>query len=127
MLNKAQLEECLLDLPEEFTIDELFDRLSLIEKIKTGAAQSENNEVLTEEQLVQVTLQSEYVSKLHFKTQVKKIRKRVEKSHSHAGKKVQEILFIKCRVDNNCSPFIKRFKPKTDIDMNDPFQEQVSS
>ena len=51
MLNKAQLEECLLDLPEEFTIDELFDRLSLIEKIKTGAAQSENNEVLTEEQL----------------------------------------------------------------------------
>lgn len=53
MLNKTILKKQLDSFPENFTIDQLIDRLILIEKIGTGVLQSENNEVISESQLDQ--------------------------------------------------------------------------
>jgi predicted house-cleaning noncanonical NTP pyrophosphatase (MazG superfamily) len=51
MITKAKLKEQIKNFPEEFTIDELIDRLLLIEKIERGNQQSQNCEEITEAEL----------------------------------------------------------------------------
>ena len=51
MLTKTKLKETLDNFPERFTIDELIDRLILIEKIERGNLQSENGEIIAEADL----------------------------------------------------------------------------
>ncbi|RXG31342.1 hypothetical protein [Leeuwenhoekiella palythoae] len=53
MLTKAHLKKQIDSLPDEFSIDELVERLFLIEKIENADRQSEAGEVLTENQLMQ--------------------------------------------------------------------------
>ena len=48
MLTKSRLKEQIEKLPEEFSIDELIERLILMEKIETGNRQSVNGEVISE-------------------------------------------------------------------------------
>ena len=47
MLTKENLKNQIDKLPEEFSLDELVERLILIEKINRGNAQSDKNEVIT--------------------------------------------------------------------------------
>lgn len=51
MLTKIKLKEQIDRMPEDFSIDELIERLILIEKIESGNKQSENGEVLSEDEL----------------------------------------------------------------------------
>ncbi|MGS2761976.1 hypothetical protein [Sinomicrobium sp. M5D2P9] len=51
MLTKTKLREQIDSLPEEFSIDELIERLILVEKIERGSRQSENDETLSETDL----------------------------------------------------------------------------
>ena len=51
MLTKENLKKQIEDFPEEFTIDELIDRLILIEKVEIGNKQSENGEIISETDL----------------------------------------------------------------------------
>jgi len=51
MITKAKLKEQLESLPEQFSIDELVERMILIEKIENGKKQSENNEIVSESDL----------------------------------------------------------------------------
>ena len=51
MLTKKKLKKQIEDFPEEFTIDELIDRLILIEKVELGNEQSENGEIISETDL----------------------------------------------------------------------------
>jgi hypothetical protein len=51
MITKSQLKQSIEKLPEEFTLDELMDRIILIDKIERGNEQSEKGETLTEEEL----------------------------------------------------------------------------
>jgi hypothetical protein len=51
MLTKTKLKEQIEKFPEEFSIDELIDRLILIEKIERGIKQSENGNVISEAEL----------------------------------------------------------------------------
>lgn len=51
MLTKAKLREQIDSLPEEFSIDELIERLILVEKIERSNKQSESNEILSETDL----------------------------------------------------------------------------
>lgn len=51
MLTKTKLKETLDNFPERFTIDELIDRVILIEKIERGNLQSENGEIIAEADL----------------------------------------------------------------------------
>jgi len=51
MVTKTILKQQLEKFPEEFSIDELVERLILIEKINKGIDQSKNNQVISEEQL----------------------------------------------------------------------------
>lgn len=48
MITKAKLKEQIDSFPEQFSIDDLIERLILVEKIENGKIQSENNEVLSE-------------------------------------------------------------------------------
>ncbi len=48
MLTKEKLIKQIDKLPEEFSIDELVEKLILIEKIETGNEQSEKGEVISE-------------------------------------------------------------------------------
>ena len=48
MLTKTNLKKQIEKLPEEFSIDELVERLILIEKIERGNKQSEGREVISE-------------------------------------------------------------------------------
>ena len=50
MIAKNQLLTSLQDLPEEFTLDELFERAIFIEKINRALAQVEAGEVYTTEE-----------------------------------------------------------------------------
>ena len=52
MITKEKLKSYIEHFPDEMTIDELIDRLILIEKIEKGLEQSDNGETLTEEELV---------------------------------------------------------------------------
>lgn len=51
MITKAKLKEQIKNFPDEFSIDELVERLILIEKIERGSNQSENGEVISESDL----------------------------------------------------------------------------
>lgn len=51
MLTKTILKQQIESLPEKFSIDQLVERLILIEKIDRGNSQSENEEVISESDL----------------------------------------------------------------------------
>jgi len=51
MLTKSILKEQLEKFPERFTLDELVERLIVIDKIEHGVKQSENGDVVTEAEL----------------------------------------------------------------------------
>ncbi|MDA3860200.1 MAG: hypothetical protein PF445_03150 [Melioribacteraceae bacterium] len=51
MLTKTKLIEQIEEFPEEFSIDELVDKLILISKIENGNVQSENGMTITEDDL----------------------------------------------------------------------------
>ena len=51
MLTKARIKEQIDKLPEKFSLDELIERLILIEKIESGIKQSEDGEVISEEEM----------------------------------------------------------------------------
>ena len=51
MLTKDRLKEQIDKFPEKFSIDELVEKLILIEKIETGNKQSENGEVISESEM----------------------------------------------------------------------------
>ncbi len=51
MLTKNKLKEQIKSLPENFSIDELIDRLIFVEKIEKGNKQSENKETISESEL----------------------------------------------------------------------------
>jgi predicted transcriptional regulator len=51
MLSKTRLKEQIEKFPEEFSIDDLVERLILIEKVETGMKQSERGEVISESDL----------------------------------------------------------------------------
>ncbi len=53
MLTKSKVKEQIELLPEEFSIDELVNRLILMEKIERAEKQSQKGEVLSEEELDQ--------------------------------------------------------------------------
>lgn len=48
MLTKTRLKEQIDSLPEQFSIDELVEKLILIEKIEYGNMQSEKGEIITD-------------------------------------------------------------------------------
>lgn len=48
MITKTKLKEQIESFPEQFSIDELIERLILVEKIENGIKQSEKDEVLNE-------------------------------------------------------------------------------
>lgn len=51
MLKKSVVEAQLKNFPDEFSIDELINRLILIEKVNRASKQSETGEVITEDEL----------------------------------------------------------------------------
>ncbi|MEZ5006562.1 MAG: hypothetical protein R2728_07655 [Chitinophagales bacterium] len=51
MLTKTKLKAQIENFPEEFSIDELVERLILVEKIEEGIKQSEKGNVISEAQL----------------------------------------------------------------------------
>ncbi len=51
MITKAKLSKQIEDLPEEFTIDELIEKLLFIEKVERGLTQSDNGELIAEDEL----------------------------------------------------------------------------
>ncbi len=51
MLTKAKIAEQLQNLPEEFTAEQFFEHLIFIDKIDRGNVQSENGEVVSEQEL----------------------------------------------------------------------------
>ena len=51
MITKTKLKEQIDSFPEQFSIDDLIERLILVEKIEKGKIQSENDEILSESEL----------------------------------------------------------------------------
>ena len=51
MLTKRKLIETLDKFPERFTVDELIDKIILIDKIERGNQQSEEEETISEDDL----------------------------------------------------------------------------
>lgn len=51
MITKSKLKEQIENFPEEFSIDELVERLILVEKIERGNHQSEKGEIISESDL----------------------------------------------------------------------------
>ncbi|HLF64755.1 MAG TPA: hypothetical protein VI603_13420 [Saprospiraceae bacterium] len=47
MITKALIRKTLEEMPENFTIDQFIDHLSLVQKIERGLKQSENDEVVS--------------------------------------------------------------------------------
>lgn len=45
MLTKTQVINSLKEMPEQFSIDELMDKLILLQKIETGLSQSKKDEI----------------------------------------------------------------------------------
>ena len=50
MLTKEKILQTLKDLPDTFSIDELFDRIVLLNKVETGLEQSKSGHVKTTDQ-----------------------------------------------------------------------------
>jgi hypothetical protein len=51
MITKKQLTLTLEQFPDEFTLEELIDKIILLDKMERGNQQSERNEVLNEEEI----------------------------------------------------------------------------
>ena len=51
MLTKERLQKEIEKFPDRFTIDELIEKLILIEKIQEGEKQSEKGEIISEKEL----------------------------------------------------------------------------
>lgn len=51
MLTKTKVLNAIKQLPEEFSIDDMVDKMILIEKIERGIVQSDQGEVLSDEDL----------------------------------------------------------------------------
>ncbi len=51
MISKQKLKEQIDTFPDEFSIDELVERLILIQKIENGMKQSDNDQIISEEEL----------------------------------------------------------------------------
>jgi len=51
MITKSSLRKQLEKFPESFSIEELMERMIVIDKIETGESQSKNGQVLTDEEL----------------------------------------------------------------------------
>jgi len=51
MLTKIMVREQIEKLPDKFSLDELIEKLILIEKINSGNKQSERGEVLSEKEM----------------------------------------------------------------------------
>ncbi|MEP7197673.1 MAG: hypothetical protein ABI851_14230 [Saprospiraceae bacterium] len=51
MLNRKDVEKQINEMPSEFTLDELVERLILIEKINTGMNEFAEGKTITEEEL----------------------------------------------------------------------------
>ena len=50
MLTKIQVIDTLKQMPESFSIDQLFDKLNFINKVEFGLSQSLNGQINTKEQ-----------------------------------------------------------------------------
>jgi len=55
MLTKSTVKKQLEKLPEKFTLDDLVEQLIIIQKIEKGLKDSEENKVITEEDLKKET------------------------------------------------------------------------
>jgi len=53
MLTRTQVFDTLEKMPEQFSLDQFFDKLLFINKIEIGLAQAENGQVNTKEQAKQ--------------------------------------------------------------------------
>lgn len=51
MLTKEELNKAIDSLPDKFTIDDVLDRIFLLQKIEVGLEQACNNEVILDERL----------------------------------------------------------------------------
>ena len=51
MLNREKVIETIKQLPANFSIDEVIDRIILLDKIETGLRQSEKNQVVSDDKL----------------------------------------------------------------------------
>jgi hypothetical protein len=51
MLQKSKVLETVEDLPDRFSMDELFEKMYVIEKIEKGIEQVRNDETISEEDL----------------------------------------------------------------------------
>ncbi|UOB19430.1 hypothetical protein [Abyssalbus ytuae] len=51
MLTKAKLKEQIESFPEKFSLDELIERLILVEKIEAGIFQSETGQTISDTEL----------------------------------------------------------------------------
>jgi hypothetical protein len=51
MLTKTKIKEVIENFPEEISIDDFVDKLILLEKTERGIRQSNNGEVISEEEL----------------------------------------------------------------------------
>jgi len=54
MLTREKVINTIKDLPDSFTIDELIDRLILIEKVEQGLEQSEEGKVISHEEVKKI-------------------------------------------------------------------------
>lgn len=50
MLTKAQVVDTLKQMPDNFSIDQLFDKLDFVNKVEIGLAQSKKGQVKSKEQ-----------------------------------------------------------------------------
>ena len=51
MLNREKIIETINQLPANFSIDEVIDRIILLDKIETGLKQSEKNQIVSDDEL----------------------------------------------------------------------------
>lgn len=51
MLTKERVLQTVSQLPDQFSLDELLDEMMLLQKIEAGLTQSDNNEIISDEEL----------------------------------------------------------------------------
>ena len=51
MLTKEKVLQTVKQLPDKFSLDELLDEMVLLQKIERGLAQSDNDEVISDDEL----------------------------------------------------------------------------
>ncbi len=51
MLNKTQVNHIMENMPEQFSVDQLLDKLVFVDKIENGISQSKNGQVNSKEQV----------------------------------------------------------------------------